>query len=892
MSLFGAFSHTGNSKHYIPDQIAFNDYALGGAAEILYPDGQASFESAQVPGNYDVVRDPHPSARFKQNAALRGAQRSVINSTQRLDAGGDLTRAGLFHGQLEPGETYLEELYDEIDIDSKVNKTGLMSDAVDLIQGSMYGISGGVLELMRTGEIDQGFKQFLSEIRHSWDDDYTPDPDSWFNRPVYNAEWGQILRSNDGIIGKKLLDAIDTNPFLAFMDAKSIDDITDISVSDHIKDLGELWNVVSDNEYRQGEVERIRRETGVMNVSLTDAENNSLFWLGLGLDIALDPLTYMGIGWIGRAGKIATGKEAILRGLETGEEVTKRVERAYNTRLREDPQGDVAIRRANLKEELQSKIGDVDPETNKPLIESDIEERLLRFDEGERALMEQELTPQRTRLGKISDAVPIDLLTLRDEGYLGKGGAVATGIDNFTNLALGTIGRASNIHVKGFDSGLGGLFITNNVVKRLKNPHVAKNLASFLQENAEEITGRSKADIDKDELLNHLTGDVDVLTDNITQRSEDYLQLVKDASLDRASETQAIKNGMLLLSKRYGLDARYAMSLFAAKPDIAKRLIDEGDYTDPVKDQMREVLRIAQDLMEEIKQKDQHAGLLDETQLRADYVPSRAPLSRSGQRTMEAFLKDNVDGDEAEAILRRIEAKTGKESFQVALDGDVKATFQNRAVFQDLYGKLLALSPSEMDFSLLYGNRAFESLRLRNTRKFQDHILNDRMITIPVASAIAKDAANGMHKKLKQKGYDFYSPAGNWKGEGEVFYAMPSDMVKALETTNTLFKEATSGVPTLLRSFGKVWKEGTAMWRQWALGTFGYVSRNVQSNFFTNYVAGVTSPHRYLEAALLQWGSTENMPRGLREYAEFKIGGPKAVENYKFKLRDGRVLSL
>ena len=109
-----------------------------------------------------------------------------------------------------------------------------MSDAVDLIQGSMYGISGGVLELMRTGEIDQGFKQFLSEIRHSWDDDYTPDPDSWFNRPVYNAEWGQILRSNDGIIGKKLLDAIDTNPFLAFMDAKTIDDLTDISAIDPV----------------------------------------------------------------------------------------------------------------------------------------------------------------------------------------------------------------------------------------------------------------------------------------------------------------------------------------------------------------------------------------------------------------------------------------------------------------------------------------------------------------------------------------------------------------------------------------------------------------------------------------------------------------------------------
>ncbi len=894
MSIFGAFSSSGNYKHYYPEDVNFDDYMLGDAANLLHPDGQASFESAYVPGDYRVVRDPSHSTRSKQNSALKGAITTIDRNLRQLDEGGTLTQQGRALGQLEPGETYLQELYDEIDLDSKINKTGILQEGIDLIQGTMYGISGGILELMRTGEIDDGFKQFLSEIRHSWDDDYTPDPDSWLSRPVYRAEWGQILRSNDGIIGKKLLDAIDTNPFLAFMDAKSIDDLTDISITDHVKDLGELWNVVSDNNYRQSEVERIRREQGVRNVSLTEAENNAMFWLGLGLDIALDPLTYTGIGFLGKAGKLITGKQAILRGLESGEEVAKRAQIAYNRRIYEDPQSDVAIRRANKKEELEAKIGVTDEATGKPFLEEDAAKGLEEFDEAERLAEQELLTPQRTTLGKISDAVPIDMFSLRDEGYFGKGGAVATGIDNFTNMAMSTLHRIQAIPKVGHLLALDNAFVTNNVVKRLRNKETAKRLAKFIQENATDITGASSDDIAKDELLEHLTGDVDQLAESITERSEEYLKLVKDASIDRQSETQAIKNGMLMLSKRYGLDARYAMSLFAAKPDIAKRLIDEGDYADDIKKQLHEVLNVGESLIKEITLKDRRHGLLDETQLRTDYVPSRAPLSRSGQRTMEAFLKSNVDSDEAQAILNRIEQKQSNQSYQVAMEGDVKATFQNRAVFQDLYGKLLALNPSEMDFAMLYGNRAFESLRLRNTKRFQDHILSDRLLTVPVDEAIAKDPTHKLHKKFKANGFDFYSPAGGWKDEGAVFYAMPKDMSNALKTTNTLMEEAGSGTKNMerLRELGRVWKTGTALWRQWALGTMGYVSRNVQSNIFTNYVAGVTSPHRYLEAALIQWGGTEQMPRGIKEYVELKVGGPKAIQNYKFKLRDGRVLSL
>ena len=43
MSIFGAFSSSGNYKHYYPEDVNFDDYMLGDAANLLHPDGQASF---------------------------------------------------------------------------------------------------------------------------------------------------------------------------------------------------------------------------------------------------------------------------------------------------------------------------------------------------------------------------------------------------------------------------------------------------------------------------------------------------------------------------------------------------------------------------------------------------------------------------------------------------------------------------------------------------------------------------------------------------------------------------------------------------------------------------------------------------------------------------------
>lgn len=257
------------------------------------------------------------------------------------------------------------------------------------------------------------------------------------------------------------------------------------------------------------------------------------------------------------------------------------------------------------------------------------------------------------------------MLRLRDEGYGGEGSLYSSGVDKFADMAFKTLRFAEEVPIYGtsYKFGditqstrnlLGSAFITDNIVKRLGHKESAKRLAMFLQENASEIVGKTDPDTDKRQLLDHLEGDIDELTDSITERSEQYLKLVKDAAVDRQSETQAIKNGMLFLAKRYGLDARYAMSLFVAKPDIAKRLIQEGEYSDDIKSQLTEVLDIGKSLMEEITLKDRRHGVLDETQLRSDYLPSRAPLSRSGERTMLRFLSSNVDSDEAQAILNRI----------------------------------------------------------------------------------------------------------------------------------------------------------------------------------------------------------------------------------------------
>ena len=867
-----------NSLHYRP-----GDFTKPSVTDPFgHPQGE--MESYQVPGNYRIVRPDSREDRQIENTSQDRALTTIRNNLGSLEEGGFRNTEARRLGIIGPDETLIDEFAEEIALDSRATKTGTLQEGVDALQTGMYAISGGLLNMMKTGDIADSFKQSLSEIRHTFDDDYVADPNSWFSREVYRAEWGQILRANDAIIGRKLLSVFSRH---GSENTDSYDDL-----GNWVGDISDLYNVITDKDFRDAEVLRNRKKlgvrnptTGAINVSLTNAENNALAILGLGLDIALDPTTYFGYGLF-KSLKLLKGSDTILKGTETSLEATARATRSYNQALRKDPQSRLAIRRANLKEELQAKASDP---SNTRIIEEDIEKGLREFDKVEAEKIASEEARRLTKAGKVGKALGGEV---RPEGYalddVGLGG-----IPTAVNFALASAGN-SWIGKK-----IGQGLVVNNAIKRLQNPKTAKTVAAFLKKNAQEIADGQPNSEKSRALFEHIEGtEVDVLAGEVTQDAAEYLKLVKDVALEGASETQRIKNGMLQLNKTYGLDARYAMTLFASKPAIARQIIESGEYAPEVREELFKVLDVAKDLMQEVAEKDMRHGVLDETLLRADYVPARAPLTKAGERAMEAFLLgQEVDPARIKIIMQDLtNDKLGKQSVQARLSDGATATFQNKATFEDVYGRLVNIVPTEMDFTLLYGNRSFESLRLRNTQKFADHILSDTKLTIPVDASIAEKSAESspLRQKFLDNGFDFYSPAGDWKGEGKAYYAMPKDMVKALDSSNALLKEtATSTWETIKNSpYWKAHTTATTLWRQWALGTYGYVSRNIQSNIFTNYVAGVHNPLRYLESAMLQWGGTENMPRGLRAYVESKTGGSKYLENYKFELKDGRVLNL
>ena len=336
----------------------------------------------------------------------------------------------------------------------------------------MYAVSGGLLNMMKTGDVVDSFKQSLSEIRHTFDDDYTADPNSWFSREVYRAEWGQILRANDAIIGRKLLNVV--SPFVSDM-RDSYDDS-----GNWLGDISDLYNVVFDKEFRDEEVLKNRQrigtknpKTGKINVSLTNAENNAIAMLGFGLDVALDPTTYFGYGLL-KSAKLLKGADTILKGTETTLEATARATRSYNKALKSDPQSRLAIRRANLKEELQAKA--IDP-SNTRIIEEDIEKGLREFDKVEAEKIASEEAQRLTKIGKVGKALGGEV---RPEGY------------SLDDVGLGSIPTAVNFALASTGNSwvgrkIGEKFIVDNAVKRLQNPKTAKTVAQFLIDNAEEI---------------------------------------------------------------------------------------------------------------------------------------------------------------------------------------------------------------------------------------------------------------------------------------------------------------------------------------------------------------------------------------------------------------------
>ena len=156
-----------NSLHYRP-----GDFTKPSVTDPFgHPQGE--MESYQVPGNYRIVRPDSREDRQIENTSQDRALTTIRNNLGSLEEGGFRNTEARRLGIIGPDETLIDEFAEEIALDSRATKTGTLQEGVDALQTGMYAISGGLLSMMKTGDIADSFKQSLSEIRHTFDDDYS-----------------------------------------------------------------------------------------------------------------------------------------------------------------------------------------------------------------------------------------------------------------------------------------------------------------------------------------------------------------------------------------------------------------------------------------------------------------------------------------------------------------------------------------------------------------------------------------------------------------------------------------------------------------------------------------------------------------------------------------------
>ncbi len=789
-------------------------------------DGRVSVPSIQNP-EYNTIVSIDEAIQGRKNKSERAAISGIANTYKGL-SDPLLNRAGQEMGDLAPNQTYIDKFVNEIkaDVDKREKEAGdFWTWGMDMTSAGLYPITGGLIEWMKTGSPVETFKQVLSEMSYILDDDesiFGLEPrflkfgESGLRNTPYRAEWGQIMRANNGVVGKAVLKALDDTTYDQGEPTLHARWQTPM---EKMSDMGNLIRLFADRQHLDEEIKRTK------DGKLTKQENTTLAILGLTTDIISDPLTYAG-GAIPKVAGAIIGKPMI----EQGSRLAKLAEKLPDQ---------------FINEELI-----IAPDITRPI--GDAAERL-------------KAAAFRATLPKIN-ARPIQAL--------------------------------------------GNMFVTNNIVKRLANPQIAKNYAEFIQENADEIAESST------KAGKRITAETlrSITPETIARDGLSALQIVNNLSMDKGAETQRIRNAVMQLSTMYGLDGRYAMSLFASQPEVAKRYINNSDTSDEVKKHLIEGMKIVEDSMKELAKKEEEFGIIDQGFLRGRaYVPQRKPLSSIGKKASKEMIlrqlkKGGATSEEAEELFENIYLRQKRDTFTVDTGQSTVAEFMHKKVFKDEFGRLQALQPTELDFSILYGKRALESLRMVQSKRLHDEVLSKTDLMVPVGSDIAADNTNRLHKQFKENGFDFFKATGAWKNEGDIYYAMPSDMAKSLKGFNELVVEASD--PTKwpkaqkrVRGFLDVWKANTSLWRQWALATVGFSGRNLMSATFTNYVAGVVNPARYFESALLQYANKGAMPRGMESFVQWRMGGvgknpdgtkktmEQTLETFMFNKKDGTKVS-
>lgn len=417
------------------------------------------------------------------------------------------------------------------------------------------------------------------------------------------------------------------------------------------------------------------------------------------------------------------------------------------------------------------------------------------------------------------------------------------------------------------------MFVPNSLVKGLKDGYQAEEIANTINRIKKE------------------QGSAEVITkEDVMEGGVDFLakQIRRDATI--GMQTNALREKILSTASEMNEGELRLVGAYLDQPDVVEGLIGKLKVDDETKVVIKKGVEGWQEVMQKFFDEEEAVGLLDRAQFRVNYSAGMEPVTELSRSIVETMFKVRFGEDAGSAMYKKASADG---IATVTENGIMKASYAKK--YPTLESRLHALVPTETNVALMATRRGVESIKKVNTQKFYDTIISDTRIAVPIDQVVAENARSPLHEMLKDNGMDIWKApalsirkgAKQASGEEGVYYAIPSAMKEQLDDMTKMIQgsDETSG---LLSTFRQV----QGLWKSYALLSPGYHMRNLYSNLFNNYLAGVTNPVRYAEAMLLQVDDTANIgSRAVRSKIERILGGRKTSADYIFTRPDGTKLT-
>tara|TARA_R110000744_G_scaffold271950_3_gene384997 strand:- start:4196 stop:10831 length:6636 start_codon:yes stop_codon:yes gene_type:complete len=266
---------------------------------------------------------------------------------------------------------------------------------------------------------------------------------------------------------------------------------------------------------------------------------------------------------------------------------------------------------------------------------------------------------------------------------------------------------------------------------------------------------------------------------------------------------------------------------------------------------------------EEVKE-----GVLSQGQVLSHYAPANNPLTKKSERMWKKLVERGFIGDKELAEIDGVHIKPGTIGLQTA-------GFAKSKLYKTIEERIYAGLPTELDLAKSTMKRGMEHVRAVQSRRFLRSVVDDSEVMRRVdMTDMSEEAFSAIHKTQEAQGYvaldiSKMSEAKNIQDVskvGEVVF-MPKEFADHLQTAEGLMQG--DGIAN------QVWgtmKTMQGIWKGYALLSPGYHMRNLYSNVYQNFLAGVTDPRRYAQAMALQSNGTANLPTGVRHAVEGLIG--------------------